>query len=417
MLFSAPSAVHRPLVGSHPGRSLPNADRLLVILSDIEMGAGGPFDDFPHSDFLADLILSYNEGPLADLPVDVVFNGDTFDLLKTPFGGTFPRLVTRSIALEKLRPIADAHPLFFGAVRAFLEHRGAARGVHFITGNHDAELAFPAVQEMVRERCGGDPRITFPGLSLDVGRVHIEHGSQQDPLFRMNPDELFVDVDGEPVLNMSWGGAALLDTVMPLKHVLYFHDRLKPKSLLFELMPEIRDLLVERFWTYWLRDFWRGYFAGGDPTRKITWGMLKEIAWRFGSKSPDVMTGDELARRMAGSDDFRLFVVGHKHQARWTSHGDRKILQAGCLRNEYMLLPGGALRPMPKCYVEAYLRDGNPIVSGLVELEGPPAPEGYVPASIFDVLPAVRALTSSGVERERALAAQREQEEREHEGR
>ena len=36
----------------------PDADRLLVILSDIEMGAGGWIDDFPHSEWLGQLIRS-----------------------------------------------------------------------------------------------------------------------------------------------------------------------------------------------------------------------------------------------------------------------------------------------------------------------------------------------------------------------
>lgn len=409
--LSEPGAA-RPRRGlARPGRALPEADRLLVVFSDVEMGAGGPHDDFPHSDFLGSLLLGYNEGSLASLPVELVFNGDTFDLFKTPFEGAFPRLITREIALGKLEAILAAHPAFCAAIREFLAHSGAPRRVHFVAGNHDAELAFPEVQERVRERCGGDPRITFPGLELRIGRVHIEHGSQHDPLFRMNPDELLLEVEGESVLNISWGAAALLDTLMPLKDLLYFHDRLKPKSAVLELLPEIRELMLERFWGYWLRDFWRGYI--GDPTRRLTWGMLKEIAWRFGSKNPEVMPNDELARRLTSEDDVLLYVVGHQHQAGWLSHGDRKLLQSGCLRNEYMVLADGGLRPMPKSYVEAYLREGRPVVSELVEVEGPPAPEGYLPASIFDVLPALRGLAASGAERESSLAARTAEEERE----
>ena len=50
---------------------------LVVVLSDIEMGAGGILDDFPHTDFLADLIASYQRLPHRDTPVELVFNGDT----------------------------------------------------------------------------------------------------------------------------------------------------------------------------------------------------------------------------------------------------------------------------------------------------------------------------------------------------
>ena len=36
-----------------------DADRLLVVFSDVEMGAGGALDDFPRSDFLSNLLLDY----------------------------------------------------------------------------------------------------------------------------------------------------------------------------------------------------------------------------------------------------------------------------------------------------------------------------------------------------------------------
>ena len=54
--------------------SEPQFDRLIVIFSDIEMGAGGDTDDFPHSEFLARQLLAYQNGPFRDIPVDFVFN-------------------------------------------------------------------------------------------------------------------------------------------------------------------------------------------------------------------------------------------------------------------------------------------------------------------------------------------------------
>lgn len=395
-----------------PDRAV-SGDRLLVILSDIEMGPGGVVDDFPHSDVLADRLLSYNEGAYADRAVELIFNGDTFDLLKTPYNGTFPRHITSQIALAKMQPICAAHPRFFAAIEQFLDHRRAERRVHFVIGNHDAELAFPELQALVQTQCGGDPRIGFPGLSLDIGKVHIEHGSQQDRMFQVNKDALFIDYGGQPILNISWGAAALLSAVIPLREVLYFHDRVKPREVLFKLIPEIRELLVERFWSYWLRGFWKGYFDRSDRSQELTWALLKEVVWRFSFKNPNVQTSDELVRRMIASDDFLLYVVGHQHQSTWTSYGDRKVLQAGCLRNEYMLLNDGQLRAIPKCYVEVELRDELPVTSQFVEFASPPPPVGYVPASIFDAVPAVRALLASAGDRAQTGAARLDQERRE----
>ena len=63
------------------------------------------------------------------------------------------------------------------------------------------------------------------------------------------------------------------------------------------------------------------------------------------------------------------------------------------------------LRPIAKSYVEVYLREGLPVASDFVEFEGMPAPDGYLPRSIFDVLPEVKALLSGADD-----AARRERE-------
>lgn len=369
----------------------PEADRLLVVLSDIEMGAGGTVDDFPHSDWLGDLIRSYNSPPFDELAVDLVFNGDTFDLHKTSYLGQHPRHVTGEVALGKMARISGAHPRFFDGVRDFLDHPGAERRVFFIVGNHDPELLFPDVQLFIRSQLGRFEHVVFPGFWLEIGRVHIEHGSQLDPMFKMNRKQPFLDFRGETVLNLSWGSVAILDAVLTLHPLLAFHDRLVPRQVVFELLPEVMELITGAFRRYYTRDYWKGYF-GGDPTRKLSWPMVKELVWRFRKKSTEVSTDETLHRRLREHDRIRLYIVGHRHQPAWVSHGDRKILQSGCVRNQYMVVEQGrAFRPMPKCYVEAYCNeDGIPIRSHFVEVMGPPAPEGYLPDSIYDVLPEVR---------------------------
>src|SRR5690606_19215385 len=172
------------------------------------MGAGGPTDDFPHSDWLGELLLTYNEPPYHRVAVELVFAGDTFDLLKTPYQGEYPRHVTADVALHKLAAIGAVHQPFFTAVRRFLEHREAERRVHFIVGNHDLELLFPEVQRELRRLLGDDPRVNMAGFELHVGDVHIEHGQQADAVFRME-EPWFVEYQGQRILNLPWGSVAL----------------------------------------------------------------------------------------------------------------------------------------------------------------------------------------------------------------
>lgn len=392
----------------------PNADRLVVVMGDIEMGAGGVLDDFPHSDALGELILSYTRPPFDQLPVELVFNGDTFDLLKTSYEGEYPRHVTRDVALAKMSRVAAAHPRFFSALRRFLESGSAPRQVNFVYGNHDQELFFPEVQKFIQTLCGNAERVLFPGLQWEHGKVLVEHGAQYDKLFRVDPDRPFVKHNGEDILNVPWGTVALLDTVMPLQPLLYFHDRLKPKRDVFAMMPEVKDLLMALFWKYWTKDYWKGFFGGGDPTKRLTWSMLKELVRRITYKDPDVYMDGSLERRIRESDSHRLYVVGHVHQAGWWGFGDRKVIQAGCLRNEYMLADEGRLlRPIPKSYCEVFMKDDEPVLSRLVELTCPEPPEGYIPESIFDVLPQVREMLAEQTDRKKVREAEQAQEEKE----
>ncbi|MCA9589699.1 MAG: hypothetical protein KC657_30545 [Myxococcales bacterium] len=371
------------------GRGAP--DRLVVVFSDIEMGAGGRYDDFLRSDFLAEIIRGYGRDPYRWLAVDLVFNGDTFDLLKTRSRGGWPTHVTRDIGIDKMEQVASAHPAFFEAVREHLAADPARRRAFFVVGNHDMELLFPEVQAVVRDRLGSPENVRFPGLEVDLGRVHIEHGSQLDPLFIVDPERPFIESKaGAKILGLSWASVALLEVAIPLQPLLYHHDRLKPKELVLELIPEVRELLIGEFWTYWTRRYFRDLVAG-DPLKSVSWTMVKELVRRLVSWEVDVEMGDSLQRRMMQSEHFDLYLVGHQHEPGWWSHGQRKVLRTGCIRDEFMLVERGRAQvPINKTWAEVYLRGDDVVRSHLVEHIAPERPPGTYPASIFEVVPEVR---------------------------
>ncbi len=384
----------------HPGYSpvlrrppAGDADRLLVVMSDIEMGAGGPFDDFPHSEFLADVIHAYGRGPFADLQVDLVFNGDTLDLLKTEWQGTHPHHITQEVAAGKLSRIIEAHPAFFDALADFLRPGPAKRRVWFVVGNHDIDLFFAAVRDGIRKRIaapGGS--VLFPGVEVDIGDVHIEHGSQADPMFAVDPMAPFIDHDGRRILDLPWGTIGLLEVALRLQPTLHHHDRLRPRDVLFELMPEVRELLRSVAFRYWTRDYWRNWLRQRDPVKKVSWTLFREIAYRLGAQDFELKVAKHYRERLM-SGEHRVIVVGHEHSAGLWTWGDRKLVRTGCMRNEFMIEDGGeTLRPIPKSWAEVYLREGRAVRAHLVDVHGPPPPEGWMPESIFDVLPHVKEL-------------------------
>ena len=373
------------------------ADRLVVIFGDIEMlGGAGPADDFPHDAWLAELLSAYSAPPFADTPVDLVFNGDSFDLLKTPVAGAYPHRVDAATAVSKLRAVDESHPAFFGGVRRFLGEAEAPRRVAFVVGNHDAELVFPDVQETLREMCGGSERVLFPGFQFGVGDLHGEHGSQHDPIFRVDPERQFIEDEGRTLLNLPWGAVALIKAVLPLQSLLYFHDRIQPRDWLMELFPELQELLMARMRQYWTRDYWQDLFDWRDPTGRLSWPAFKEVLYRFMSKNPQVHLQDDLEGLIRQPSGPRVVVVGHSHEPRIVTFGDRKLIQAGCMRDEFMIDgKGRLLRPIPKSYVEIYQRRGHTVRSLMLEVDGPRRPAEEIPESIFEVQGKVRALLRS----------------------
>lgn len=370
-----------------------DCDEAIVVFSDIEMGTGGDRDDFPHTPFFGELLCRYLEGPLANHPLHFVFNGDTFDLLKTAHKGGFPHHITSEIASNKMSKVILTHPLFFEAIRAVMDHPSGNKEVSFVVGNHDAELLFPEVQALIQNAVRSSRPVNFPGFHLDLGPVWFEHGSQLDPLFCIDTDKPFVHTDKGELLNISWAMITLLDVFMPLHPMLYFYDRLCPKDELMVRLPEMKDLLMSRAWRYWSKDFWYDLLVAKDPVLDLTWPIVKETIRRFTLGNPDVSLNSKWIKQTIEVEPQEVYVLGHTHRAGSFYHGAKRVIQSGCLRDEYFVGEDGeSFFPVLKGYFELFVKDGRVVEIIAREFMGPPRPAHNFPKSIHTMLPDIRKL-------------------------
>jgi UDP-2,3-diacylglucosamine pyrophosphatase LpxH len=368
---------------------LAHSNKLHVILSDIEMGGGGKEDDFPHTHFLASLIRSYNGAQYKDLTVSFVLNGDTFDFLKTSVHGLYPHLINEEIALEKLARVEAAHAEFFVSLKEFLAHDPKRRLI-FLVGNHDPEILFPSVQERIRSLCGHREQVEFPGFNWDDGDVHIEHGAQRDSMFNMNEDKPFIIYKGDSYLNLPWSSVCLLNVVLPMQKDFYLLDRMKPKKLLIEILPEVKDLLMGKFWSYWTKSYLTEYLKSADPLKKVTWPMIKEMVKRSSNFSAEVEMDQFFHKKMQESERTRLYMIGHQHEAFVWSYGNRKVIQTGCFRDEFMIESAGkSLVPIPKSYAEVFMYNHQLVASRLLEISCPEQRD-FIPALPHSFLPKLK---------------------------
>ncbi len=359
-----------------------DVDHVLIVVSDVEIGSGGPTDDFPQSGALAELLLSYlDTPPFSDRQLSFVFNGDTFDFLKTPTGdGSYPIHITEAAALEKLARVERAHGAFFDALRQL----ATRASVHFVVGNHDPELLFPAVQRRLSDL---GPHVHHAGFGLEIGGVRIEHGHQQDPMFRMDESAPFATVGEDRVLNLPWGSLALLEVAVPLHPVFYPFDRVRPRSASLQYVPEVRELLLAKYWDYWTREFWK--LRDADPLHRVSWTMLRQVAYRFSSRDPDVpeLTPSKLRRP---SSAVTLALTGHRHLPILWDQDEFRWVQTGCFRNEFRFDADDTRELLPSAYAEVFLQCGKVRRSRLVEVDMPPPPQ--VPGDLSRFAPIARAL-------------------------
>lgn len=257
--------------------------RTVIVVSDLHLGDGDPLRDQWHGDQQAAwerlLRAAAPGGPLADGPIELVTNGDCFDFLEAapPLSG---RTHTDAGAgLAKLERIIAAHPEWFEALRAFLA--APDRAATFLIGNHDLELAFPAVRSRLRAAIGhasttgpdaSPVRFCLARAYRPLPDIAIEHGCQVDPANRIPSLWLEPDLPATPedleahnvspaaapsAQELPWGSRYYYDVLLPIMRRFPYLEGLLPSlpqsgvagilclyapDLIIEGMPRVRAL-------------------------------------------------------------------------------------------------------------------------------------------------------------------------------
>jgi UDP-2,3-diacylglucosamine pyrophosphatase LpxH len=157
-----------------------------LVVSDLHLGDGHPERENWRAAQQAAWELLLASAADEDGDVELIVNGDCFDLLNAA-----PELGDRDVTdagagLAKLERIIAAHADWFAALRRFLDGRG--RCTTFLIGNHDLELAFAPVRARVREAVAapvGRVRFCLARAYRPLPDVEIEHGCQYDPWNRI----------------------------------------------------------------------------------------------------------------------------------------------------------------------------------------------------------------------------------------
>ena len=220
-----------------------------IVVSDLHLGAGrrkqgNLLEDFDRDqDFAAFLAEIAAESVRRQSEVELVLNGDTFEMLQVPHIARFdvdkvyPTSAYRSFSeinsLTRISHIIEGHRTFFDALARFLYSDGVRRSVTFIKGNHDLDLYWPAVKQRICQTvCTAgthDSLLMFEELSVQREGIHIEHGNQYEgPISRV--DDMLEPVEGTrpPLIAIPPGSRFVIDVLNEVERDKYWIDGIKP---------------------------------------------------------------------------------------------------------------------------------------------------------------------------------------------
>jgi UDP-2,3-diacylglucosamine pyrophosphatase LpxH len=224
-----------------------------IVVSDLHLGAGreaegNKLEDFGSDRQFAELLGGIGaESKRERLEVELIVNGDAFEMLQVPHVDSFdPKEVyrpeqyhssSRTDSARKMALIIAGHPQVFKALGQFIQASFPRRTVTFIKGNHDVDLHWTAVQDRIRLAMGAigrrAPLVTFEERRISRDGIYVEHGNQYaEFLSRLEDMEEPHDHDDPEQLALPIGSWFSMDVFNPIEREKYWVDGVKPISAL-----------------------------------------------------------------------------------------------------------------------------------------------------------------------------------------
>jgi UDP-2,3-diacylglucosamine pyrophosphatase LpxH len=309
---------------------------LRLVVSDLHLATGtrrgefNPLEGFYYDDEFEELLQHYDEKAHAEQEIELILNGDIFDLLKVKLDNVWPIEITPDVAAEKLRHCLDGHPTFVRALQQFLSKAG--RRIVYLPGNHDLDMWFTAAQDIFR-------RYIAPGALADRVRfitatdtyhlpegIQIRHGHQFEAIHRVNYQNLVTSrKDGVETLNLPWGSLWILEVLNPAKELRTYVDHIQPfnRFIWLSLLLDTRFAL-QFIWSscwHWLKrrvftaKVWRERLLGLPA-------LLRSEILSLGAGGYENVAVRTL-KRLRG---VHTLIVGHSHLPRYRSLPQGKLL-------------------------------------------------------------------------------------------
>lgn len=282
-----------------------------LVVSDCHLGTGArlsdggpnPLEDFRKDDKFIEFLDYYTTGDYAKADVELVINGDFFDLLQARTSPDMPYEIFESIAVYKIRRILRGHAEVVSALAKFSE---AGHKLTMIWGNHDAGLWWPAVQDEIKQVI---PKIEFLFKAYEFDGVRIEHGHQYEIMHQFDENRIFIHRNDKTFLNYPFGSFFVAGFLTRLKLKRHYITQVVPFgkflrwALIFDFWFALRQGLLSIWFFILMRFVYHPLrFARISKTVQIFFEILKRP--NFAKLAPKIME----------AHNAQILIMGHNHQ-------------------------------------------------------------------------------------------------------
>ena len=298
---------------------------LMLVLSDLHLGKGKFLDngqinileDFDEDEKFSEFVDHYSTGTYYFSDVNIVFNGDIFNLIQMDVDGVFTHLLSEDNIVKMVEQIIEGHPLFFDSLRRFLARPN--KKLTYVIGNHDIGMIFKKAQQVMIDAVGAP--IEFTHQYVQNG-VLVEHGHRFEAINTVPRSKLIIKGPNDvPILNLPWASLFCIYLLPKLKEIRPFIDKVRPLSsyVKWTIFNDFKFFLYLTWVTfaYCTRTQFRP-FGKYNKNFKISPKQVFNIAIH-----PKY---DKNAKRVfATRPDVKIVVMGHTHITEWRRFKDGKL--------------------------------------------------------------------------------------------
>ena len=323
-------------------------DKTIHVLSDLHLGAGPHVDgkpnvleDFHYDEELVDFLTYFSNGEFAQREVELIINGDLFDLLAVPFVPFFDdEYWSEEASLHKLKMITSAHPEVMEALNHFTSVKN--KKIIYIIGNHDGECILDSLRSHIMNFFDEKNKKMFKIISPEDGEytphkgIVIKHGHEYEIANKFKPSESIIeDSEGKRYFLPPWGSYYVVRIINKFKEQRDHINAVRPikrfliNGLIYDTLYTLRFLFANSFYFILVR--FVVFLKQGHKLKEVMAHAISELEL---FRDYESMTEEYFEE----NPNTKLLIMGHTHNPLYKIYaGGETFLNTGTWTDMYYI--------------------------------------------------------------------------------